>query len=104
MAQWLTNPMEPWGRGFGPCPCSVLSAVSCGVGCGRSSDPALLWLWCGPVAAALIRPLAWGPPCAAGAAQEDKREKKKKKKANIQCMLERPHMDVTSSFLMYKPE
>ena len=31
-------------------------------------DPALLWLWCRPVATAPIRPLAWEPPYAAGAA------------------------------------
>ena len=24
----------------------------------------LLWLWCRPAATALIRPLAWEPPCA----------------------------------------
>ena len=36
--------------------------MSCGVGCRRVSDPALLWLWCRPVATALIRPLAWEPP------------------------------------------
>ena len=34
--------------------------MSCGVGCRRSSDPALLlWLWRRPVATAPIRPLAW---------------------------------------------
>jgi len=55
--------------------------VSCGVGCRRGSDPALLWLWRRPVATAPIRPLAWEPPYAAGAAQEiAKRQKKKKKK------------------------
>ena len=32
------------------------------------NDPALLWLWCRPVATAPIRPLAWEPPYAAGAA------------------------------------
>ena len=31
-------------------------------------DTALLWLWCRPVAAAPIRPLAWEPPDAAGVA------------------------------------
>ena len=55
-------------------------------------DLALLWLWYRPAAAAPIQPLAWEPPCAAGAAQEiattttttkrqktkDKRQKKKK--------------------------
>ena len=44
--------------------------MSCGVGCRRCSDPALLWLWPRPVATAPIRPLAWEPPYAAGAAQE----------------------------------
>ena len=43
-------------------------AVSCGVGCRCSSDPALLWLWCRSEAAAPIPPLAWEPPCAAGVA------------------------------------
>ena len=75
MAQWLTNPtrnhevagsvpaLAQWAKGSGV-------AVSCGVGCRRSSDLALLWLWRRPVATAPIRPLAWEPPCASGAAQE----------------------------------
>ena len=61
--------------------------MSCGVGHGCGSDPALLWLWCRLVATALIQPLAWEPPYATGVAQEiattttkDKRQKKKKKK------------------------
>ena len=29
-------------------------------------DPAWLWLWCRPAAAALIQPLAWEPPYAIG--------------------------------------
>ena len=33
-------------------------------------DPALLWLWCRPVATALIGPLAWELPYAAGVALE----------------------------------
>ena len=33
-------------------------ALSCGVGCSHSLDPALLWLWHRPPAAAPIRPLA----------------------------------------------
>ena len=44
--------------------------MSCGVGCRRGSDPALLWLWRRPVPTAPIGPLAWEPPYAAGAAQE----------------------------------
>ena len=46
-----------------------------------SLDPMLLWLWHRPVATAtaLICPLAWEPPYAAGPAQEmAKREEKKK--------------------------
>ena len=37
-------------------------------------DPALLWLWCRPAAAALIRLLAWELPYAVGAALK-KRER-----------------------------
>ena len=42
--------------------------MSCGVGLRHSSDLVLLWLWYGPVAIALIQPLAWEPPHAAGVA------------------------------------
>ena len=45
-------------------------AVSCGGGGRCGSDPALLWLWLRPAPTALIRPLAWEPPYAAGVAQE----------------------------------
>ena len=45
-------------------------AVSCGVGCRLGSDPALLWLWCRPVATALIGALAWEPPYVMGVALE----------------------------------
>ena len=34
------------------------------------SDPALLWLWCRPVATAQIGPLAWEPPYATGALEK----------------------------------
>ena len=51
--------------------------MSCGVGCRRGSDPALLWLWRRPAATAPIRPLAWEPPYAAGAAQEIAKKKKR---------------------------
>ena len=54
--------------------------MSFGVGRRCGSDPLLLWLWHRPVATALIRPLAWEAPYAAGAAL--KRPKKKKKKKN----------------------
>ena len=36
-------------------------------------DPAWLWLWYRPVAAALIHPLAWKRPYAAGAALKQKK-------------------------------
>mgnify|MGYP001405769751 CR=1 FL=1 len=39
-------------------------------------DPALLWLWCRPVATDLIRPLAWEPPYAEGVTLK-KRQKTK---------------------------
>ena len=49
-------------------------AMSCGVGRRRSSDPVLLWLWYR--LAALIRPLAWELPYAAGAALKNQKKKK----------------------------
>ena len=55
--------------------------MSGGVGHRHGSDLALLWLWHRPVATALIRPLAWEPPCATGAAlKKDRKDQKKKKK------------------------
>ena len=41
-------------------------AVSCGVGRRHGLDPVLLWLWRRPATTALIIPLAWEPPYAAG--------------------------------------
>ena len=49
--------------------------MSCVVGCRHGLDPALLWLWRRPAAAALIQPLAWEPPYATGEAL--KRQTKK---------------------------
>ena len=40
-------------------------------------DPALLWLWHRPAAVALIRPLAWEPPYAAGAGLKRQKDKHK---------------------------
>ena len=61
-------------------------AMSCGVGRRCGPDPPLLWLWCRPAAVALIQPLAWGLPCAAGMAL--KRKKKKKKKTILSILLD----------------
>ena len=47
--------------------------MSCGVGRRHGSD--LVWLGRRPVATALIGPLAWEPPYAAGAALEKKKIK-----------------------------
>ena len=54
--------------------------MNCGVGCRCGSDLALLWLWCGLAAIALIGPLAGEPPYATGAALKRQKTKKKKKK------------------------
>ena len=51
-------------------------AMSCGVGCRCGLDLLLLWLCCRPTATALIWPLAWEPPYAAGVGL--KRQKFKK--------------------------
>ena len=50
-------------------------AMSAGVICRQSSDLALLWLWHRLAGAALIQPLAWELPHAAGVAL--RRQKKK---------------------------
>ena len=62
--------------------------MSCGVSCRQGLDHALLWLWCRPVATALIRPLAWEPPCAVGAALE-KAKRQTNKQTNKQTKKER---------------
>ena len=50
--------------------------MSRGVGRRHCSDPALLWLWHGLAAVALIRPLARVPPYAMGTAlKKGKRQK-----------------------------
>ena len=53
--------------------------MSCVVGRRLSLDPELLWLWRRLVATALIRPLAWKPPYAAGAALENTQRQKQNK-------------------------
>ena len=46
--------------------------MSCGVGCRHGLDPVLLWVWCRPADVALIHPLAWELPYAAGVALKHK--------------------------------
>ena len=53
--------------------------MSYDVGCRRSSDPELLWLWRRPAATALIRPLAWEPPYAHGSGPRKGRKTKTNK-------------------------
>ena len=48
--------------------------MSCGVGQRCGLDPALLWLWCRPAAAAPIWPLAWELPYDTGATIKKKRK------------------------------
>jgi len=54
--------------------------MSCGVGRRCSLAPVLLWLWRRPAAIALIGPLAWEPPYAAGVAIEKIKTKQNKNK------------------------
>ena len=67
--------------------------MSCGVGHRHGSDLVLLWLWHRLAAVALVGPLAWEPPYAAGAAP--KRQKKKKKVSkNIKKLIKKNFIDV----------
>ena len=76
MAQWLTNLTSivrtrvQYLALIGGLRIHV--AVSCGVGCRRSLDLVLLWLWHSPTAAPQIQSLAWELPYAAGVALKKK--------------------------------
>jgi len=62
-------------------------AVSCGVGCRRTLDLALLWLWCRPAAVAPIGPLAWELPYAACAAlKKTKKERERERENRVRKM------------------
>ena len=61
MTQWLTNPTRNH---------EVVGSIP---GLAQwVDDPVWLWLWCRLVATALIRLLAWEPPCAASTALKSK--------------------------------
>ena len=53
--------------------------MSCVEGRRHCLDLALLRLWCRPTATALIGPLAWEPPYAAGVALKKKGKEKRKR-------------------------
>ena len=83
---WLSrneSDTYPWGYSFDFWPCSVgqTSDVTknCGVGRRRGSDAVLLWLWRRPAAVALIQPIAWELPYAAGVTLKSLKKKKKRK-------------------------
>ena len=63
--------------------------MSCGVGCRRGSDPALLWLWRRLAATAPIGPLAGEPPYASGVAQEMAKQTNKKNLQKILIQVQR---------------
>ena len=60
--------------------------MSCGVGRRRGSNPVLLWLWPKPAAAALIGPLAWELPYAAGMTlKRQKKEEEEEEEDSFIC-------------------
>ena len=77
--------------------------MSCGAGCRRGSDPALLWVWCRPAATAPIGPLAGELPYAAGAALEKaKRQQMKRKEKNPQSASLSASPIVTTQLFFFK--
>ena len=91
MAQWLPNPTRNHEVS------GSVPALAQWV-----DDPALLWLWCRPVATALIGPLAWEPPYAAGAAQEIAKRPKKKKNLGSMVTSQSSRRYVFCSFLLHQ--
>ena len=69
--------------------------MSCGVGRRQGLDLALLWLWRRLVATAPTRPLAWGPPYAAGTAlKKDKTNEQTNKQTNKKKCLALPGIEL----------
>ena len=54
--------------------------MSCGADHRRGSDLALPWLWPGPGATALIRPLAWEPLVCHGCGPKKTKKKKEEER------------------------
>ena len=82
MAPWLTN-LTRNHEGVGSIPGLALWV----------EDPALPWLWCRAAAIALIRPLAWEPPYAAGMALEKTKKNKNKKTNNTSSCTQAPERE-----------
>ena len=78
--------------------------MSCGVGCRRGWDRALLWLWRRLATTAPIRPLAWEPPYAAGAAQEiaKRQTNKQTKKTNYGLFSVTQYLDLLLSSIIFQ--
>ena len=81
MAQQVTNPIRspslaPWVK-------VSYTAASCDVDLRCDWDLAFLWLWRRMAAMALIPPLAWERPYAAGAALKRQKPKPKQKPSSV---------------------
>ena len=72
--------------------------MSYGVGSRCSLDPTLLWLWCRLVAAALIKPLAWGPPYAVGTALNKQTNKQTNKYSELEISCLKRDLEETQKF------
>ena len=57
-------------------------AVSCSKGHSCVLDPALLWLWCRPAAAALVQPQTWELPYAVECGLKKEKNKIKRRNEN----------------------
>ena len=78
--------------------------MSGGVGHRCGLDPKLLWLWCRPVAAALIQPLAWEPPYAMAVALKRPKKKEKKKKKSKRLNQEKTETGVSMWLSVFRTQ
>ena len=63
--------------------------MSCDVGHRQGLDLTWLWLWHRQEATALIQPLAWEPPYAAGAALKRKKKKREREEKSVKFKIGR---------------